>query len=48
MPRSGMAGQVGKVRGETMPSASGVTDIIGATDEDYAINVWFDDRGEQF
>ena len=27
--------------GETMPSKSRVTGVVGAGEEDYAINVWF-------
>jgi len=37
----GYAGLSGEVMGETMPSKSRVSDVIGADEEDYAINVWF-------
>jgi hypothetical protein len=43
----GYAGRSGEVMGETMPSKSRVTDVIGAAEEDYAINVWFDELRTQ-
>jgi len=43
----GYAGLTGEVMGETMPSSSGVTGIVGQTNEDYAINLWFEEREEQ-
>jgi hypothetical protein len=45
--RLGLAGLVGEVMGETIPSSSGVTEIVGGTDSDYAINAWFEKRREQ-
>ena len=44
---AGYAGLVGEIMGETIPSSSGVSGIIGASDDDYAINVWFQERKEQ-
>jgi hypothetical protein len=41
----GLAGLVGVVLGETTPS---VTDVVGTSDDDYAINVSFENRGEDF
>jgi hypothetical protein len=38
----GLAGRHGQVYGETTPSVTGVT-VIGGGNEDYAINVNFDD-----
>jgi hypothetical protein len=46
--RLGLAGLVGEVTGETIPSSSGVEEIIGGATADYAINAWFEDRREQF
>jgi len=43
----GLAGVRGVVHGETRPSYSGV-EVIGASDEDYAINVFFETRKESF
>ncbi|MBA4076790.1 MAG: hypothetical protein C0508_17235 [Cyanobacteria bacterium PR.023] len=42
----GFAGLVGTVFGQTIPSTSGVEDVIGLSDEDYAVNVFFDERDE--
>ena len=44
----GLAGLVGEVMGETIPSSSGVEEIIGGSGVDYAINAWFDEKGEQY
>lgn len=44
----GLAGLIRAVMGETIPSSSGVNEIIGGSDEDYAINAWFEERDEQF
>jgi hypothetical protein len=41
----GLAGMVGKVYGETMPSVTNV-EVIGEIQEDYAINIFFKDRNE--
>ena len=46
--RLGLAGLVGTCYGQTIPSSSGVGDVIGMSDEDYAVNVFFDDRDEAF
>jgi len=42
-----LAGLVGQVYGETTPSVTGV-EVIGDVKEDYAINVFFDDRKESY
>ncbi len=42
-----LAGLVGQVHGETTPSVTGV-EVIGGVSEDYAINVFFDDRKESY
>jgi hypothetical protein len=39
-----LAELVGTIHGETTPSVTGV-EVIGALETDYAINVYFDDRG---
>jgi hypothetical protein len=39
---AGLAGKVGIVYGQTVPSSSGVKDIIGVDGRDYAINVFFE------
>ena len=44
---AGLAGLVGEVYGETMPSVTGV-EVIGELKEDYAVNVHFEERGGQF
>jgi hypothetical protein len=44
---AGWAGVVGQIFGETKPSSSGVDDVIGLTGEDYAINVFSEERAEQ-
>ena len=41
---AGHADLVGTVRGETTPSSTGV-DVIGELEADYAINVYFEDKG---
>jgi hypothetical protein len=41
----GVAGLVGPVYGETVPSVTGA-DVIGETTGDYAINVYFEERDE--
>ncbi len=40
--QAGLAGRVGRVRGETQPSVSGVA-VIGAVADDFALEVEFDD-----
>jgi len=45
--RLGLAGREGQVYGWTTPSSTGVA-VIGASGEDYAVNVHFDDLGESF
>ena len=40
--RAGLAGLLGRVRGETQPSVSGVA-VIGAVADDFALEVEFDD-----
>ena len=42
---AGLAGRIGQVYGETVPSSSGVgrEEIIGELKEDYAVNVHFDE-----
>lgn len=44
---AGVAGFIGSVYGETTPSVTGV-DVIGEITHDYAINVYFEERGEAF
>lgn len=44
--RAGVAGLVGRVLGETKPSASGVTVIGGDAADDFALEVRFDERKE--
>ena len=41
----GLAGLVGQVYGETKPSVTRV-EVVGETNEDYAVNVFFEGRGE--
>ena len=43
----GLAGLVGQVYGETTPSYTGVP-VIGQLNQDYAVNVHFKDRDEEF
>ena len=43
--RAGLASLVGKVRGETRPSSSGVT-VIGGAADDFALEVHFEERRE--
>jgi len=43
----GLAGVRGVVYGETRPSFSGVK-VIGTSDDDYALNVFFEARKESF
>ena len=43
--QAGLAGLVGRVRGETQPSVSGVV-VIGGAADDFALQVQFDERGE--
>ncbi len=42
----GLAGSEGTVLGQTIPSSSEVTDIIGDSLEDYAVNVLVDKAGK--
>jgi hypothetical protein len=44
---AGYADLVGEIMGETIPSSSGVAEIVGTTEEDYAINLWFEEKREQ-
>jgi xanthosine utilization system XapX-like protein len=44
----GLAGLLGEVMGETIPSSSGVDEVVGGNDADYAVNAWFEERREQF
>lgn len=44
---AGVAGLVGQVYGETTPSMTAV-EVIGQADDDYAINVFFQDRNQSF
>ena len=43
----GLAGMIGQVYGETTPSVTNV-EVIGEIQEDFAINVFFDERKEAF
>ena len=43
----GLAGRTGPVHGDTTPSVTHV-DVIGDAKDDYAINVFFEDRKETF
>jgi hypothetical protein len=43
----GVAGLVGQVYGQTMPSVTSI-EVIGELEFDYAINVFFEDRNESF
>ncbi len=43
--QAGVAGLVGQVYGETTPSVTNV-DVIGSPADDYAINVYFEERDE--
>jgi hypothetical protein len=43
---AGLAGLTGEVYGQSVPSISGASPIIGTLTEDYAVNVHFDDRNE--
>ena len=42
--RAGVAGLVGQVYGETTPSMT-LVEVIGELSSDYAINVYFEERG---
>ena len=44
---AGFAGCIGRVFGQTQPSSSGVTDIIGEAQNDYALNIFFQDIDKQ-
>lgn len=44
----GLGGLTGTIFGQTQPSSSGVTDVIGLKDQDYAINVFIDDLDESY
>jgi len=44
---TGLAGLIGNVSGETTPSITNV-EVIGELKEDYAFNVFFDERQEGF
>jgi hypothetical protein len=43
---AGLAGLTGEVCGQSVPSISGASPIIGPMNEDYAVNVFFADRDE--
>jgi hypothetical protein len=43
---AGLAGLTGEVVGQSVPSISGASPIIGALSKDYAVNVFFTDRNE--
>jgi hypothetical protein len=43
---AGLAGLTGEVYGQSVPSISGASPIIGPLTEDYAVNVFFTDRNE--
>lgn len=43
----GLAGMTGQVYGETTPSVTEV-EVIGEVRKDYAVNVFFKDRGESY
>ena len=43
----GLAGLTGEVRGETTPSATGI-EIIGEVKDDLAVNVFIEDRDEDY
>ncbi|HEY7114161.1 MAG TPA: hypothetical protein VIA45_14625 [Thermoanaerobaculia bacterium] len=43
--RARLAGLVGRVRGETKPSVSGVA-VIGSAADDFALEVFFEERQE--
>jgi hypothetical protein len=43
-----VAGRQGVVTGQTVPSTSGVEDVIGTPTEDYAVHVLFEDTDEGF
>lgn len=43
----GLADLIGNVQGETTPSVAGV-EVIGESEEDYAVQVFFEERGVGF
>jgi hypothetical protein len=43
----GYAGLTGEVVGDTRPSFSGISDVVGLDDQDFAFSVLLDDLGEQ-
>jgi hypothetical protein len=43
---AGLAGLTGEVYGQSVPSISGASPIIGPLSKDYAVNVFFTDRNE--
>jgi hypothetical protein len=43
----GFADLLGTVHGQTTPSVTGI-DVIGQSDEDYAVHVFFEERNEGF
>lgn len=45
--RRGLAGRVGQVFGHTTPSSTGV-EVIGSTDDDFALNVFIKELDEAF
>src|SRR5688572_223312 len=45
---AGVAGLTGEVYGQSVPSISGASPIIGSPAEDYAVNVFFADRNEGY
>ena len=43
----GLAGKTGEIYGHTTPTVTGV-DVIGQTNKDFALNVYFEDIKESF
>ena len=43
----GLAGKIGEIYGHTTPTVTGV-EVIGQTDKDFALNVYFEDKKEAF
>lgn len=42
-----LAGKIGEIYGHTTPTVTGV-EVIGQTDKDFALNIYFDDLKESF
>ena len=45
--QKGLAGRLGEIYGETVPSFSG-TEVIGVSKHDFALNVYFEELDESF